>query len=320
MKEFSSKFAPLIVEYLEFRMAMGITTVTHENNLAYFDRFCAEYYPLLESLSKEAVRGWISYERSQEHRGLLNKVSDIRMFAKYLGNGSYMLPAGIVPKNPPFVPYILTDEELTAFFRAVDNLKYEYDPFIQETAPVLFRLLYTCGIRPREARLIKRANICFATGEILIDKAKRRKQRIIVMSSDMLEMCKRYDIKRSVVARGEECFFVRSDGLPLANGQLRYIFKLCWTAANPGVPEGNLPNVRPYDLRHRYASAILQKWLDEGRNLYAMLPYLRAYMGHERFSDTAYYIHILPENLLRSPGVDWGAIDSTVPEVSVWSR
>jgi len=41
-------------------------------------------------------------------------------------------------------------------------------------------------------------------------------------------------------------------------------------------------------------------------------------MGHERFSDTAYYIHLLPENLLSSPSVDWDAIDADVPEVSVW--
>jgi len=41
-------------------------------------------------------------------------------------------------------------------------------------------------------------------------------------------------------------------------------------------------------------------------------------MGHEKFSDTAYYIHLLPENLLSSAGVDWSAIDSVNPEVSVW--
>ena len=41
-----------------------------------------------------------------------------------------------------------------------------------------------------------------------------------------------------------------------------------------------------------------------------MLPYLRAYMGHEKFEDTAYYIHILPDRLLKSPGVDWESIAS----------
>ena len=49
-----------------------------------------------------------------------------------------------------------------------------------------------------------------------------------------------------------------------------------------------------------------------------MLPFLRAYMGHEHFEDTAYYIHILPERLISSSGVNWDAIDSVMPEASVW--
>jgi len=75
--------------------------------------------------------------------------------------------------------------------------------------------------------------------------------------------------------------------------------------------------VRPYDLRHRFASTVLLRWMDEGRDLYAMLPYLRAYMGHESFSSTAYYIHLMPENLMKSAGVDWSFFNKLLPEVSV---
>jgi hypothetical protein len=46
-----------------------------------------------------------------------------------------------------------------------------------------------------------------------------------------------------------------------------------------------------------------------------MLPYLRAYMGHEEFESTAYYIHLLPENLVRSAGINWEALNAILPEV-----
>ena len=72
-----------------------------------------------------------------------------------------------------------------------------------------------------------------------------------------------------------------------------------------------------YDLRHRFASAILNRWIDEKRDLYAMLPYLRAYMGHFDLSATAYYIHLLPESLVKSNGIDWAALESVIPEVGV---
>ena len=51
-----------------------------------------------------------------------------------------------------------------------------------------------------------------------------------------------------------------------------------------------------------------------------MLPYLRAYMGHEKFSDTAYYIHILPERLMVSPGVQWDNIDRIGMGVDIWEH
>lgn len=79
-----------------------------------------------------------------------------------------------------------------------------------------------------------------------------------------------------------------------------------------------LPHLRPYDLRHRFASAVLQRWIDDGKNIYAMLPYLRAYMGHEDFRHTLYYVHILPGNLLSSKGVNWDQIESVGLKEKVW--
>jgi integrase len=60
----------------------------------------------------------------------------------------------------------------------------------------------------------------------------------------------------------------------------------------------------------------MMKWLDENADLHAMLPYLSTYMGHTNFSDTAYYIHLLPENLVRSAAVDWDRFSGLIPEVN----
>ena len=81
-----------------------------------------------------------------------------------------------------------------------------------------------------------------------------------------------------------------------------------------------MPRLRPYDFRHGFASSVLQKWLDEKKDLYTMLPYLRAYLGHEHIEDTAYYIHVIPERLLKSPGINWDEMDLLMPEVSIWEN
>ena len=43
-------------------------------------------------------------------------------------------------------------------------------------------------------------------------------------------------------------------------------------------------------------------------------------MGHKELSATAYYIHLLPENLVKSAGIDWDSMRSMLPEVELWEE
>jgi len=47
------------------------------------------------------------------------------------------------------------------------------------------------------------------------------------------------------------------------------------------------------------------KWIDDGRDVMTLLPYLSTYMGHADFTSTLYYIHLLPERLRKSAGINW---------------
>jgi integrase len=320
MSSFKSKLAPIIKEFLEYRKSLGYSGYRHEKPLAMLDDYYSMYHCELKTLTKESVRGWVRYEISRGDMGMYNKISAVRMLAQYMGNGAYVLPTTAIPKRPVSMPYILTDDELSRLFAAADNMKGNTDNSVKLMFPTLLRLLYTCGLRPNEIRLIERDNINFDNGEILISKTKAHKERIVVMSDDMLDQCRKYDIISGFMNPSRKYFFARTDNTPIPSYQLWYNLNLCWRQANPDVPENMLPKIRPYNLRHRFTSAILQKWIDEGRDLYAMLPYLRAYLGHEDLSSTAYYIHLLPENLLNSKGVDWSGIDSVNPEVGVWEN
>lgn len=319
MKEFKSAFKPAIETYLEFRAAMGYCN-EHGQQLRYFDEYCYEHYPEQAKLIEEVVRGWFYDEIASGRASLSAKAATIRLFARYLGSSAYVLPVNCVPKTPDYSPYILTGDELSALFQAADTMEYKHDPFFQKTASTLLRLLYACGLRPNEGRNLKTEHVNFQTGELFITKTKRRKERIVVASGDMLFLLKEYRSRRAVFDKGNEYFFIHTDSTVVKSWQLTALVKSCWTAAHPGIDPKVLPRVRPYDLRHLFASTVLHRWLDEGRNLYAMLPCLRAYMGHERFSDTAYYIHILPERLMLSPGVQWDNIDCIGMEVDIWEH
>jgi len=284
-----------------------------------FDAYCAEFHPEETELTKRVVRGWFDYEVCHGFRGLDQKSGAIRGFANFVGDGSYILPANLYPKTPEYVPYILSDEELARFFHAVDCFRHARDPFLRITLMVLLRLIYACGLRPNEGRNLLTSHINFQTGELFITKTKRRKERYVVMSDEMLSIMKQYRKARCAITGKTDLFFTYSNGQPISSKKLTKYVKQCWVAANPDIPVENLPSLRVYDLRHRFASAVLQKWLDEGRNLYSMLPYLRTYMGHVKYEDTAYYIHLLPDRLIKSPGIKWDNIDKTGLEEDIWN-
>ena len=88
MKEFKSAFRPSIMEYLEFRSAMGYSN-EHEQQLQHFDRYCYEHCPEQTELTKEVVRGWFYDEIARGRSCLSSKATAIRLFAKYLGVSAY---------------------------------------------------------------------------------------------------------------------------------------------------------------------------------------------------------------------------------------
>jgi site-specific recombinase XerD len=316
MSVFASKLAPFMDTMLDYREALGHSRKSYVGILSQMDRFLAANYPDSETLTQEAALEWINRQDSD----LGAKATVLRTFGSYLsaiGMDAYILPQNLFKRNV-YCPaaYLFSDKELRRLFNAADKFPARREqPFLPEIIPVMFRLTYTCGLRPSESRELKHVNVNFKTGEILIANTKHKKDRMVVMSSDMLKLARRYDEKRAVFSRGSEYFFPSWNGDMFSNKQISDYFSQCWKLANPDT--ASLPRVRVYDLRHRFASAVMIRWLDSGQPLMAKLPYLRAYMGHEDLSDTLYYVHLLPENLVSSSGIDWAAFDGIVPEVAL---
>ena len=319
MIECKSLLGPHIQRFLMYREALFHKNSSYEPIMKNLDRFCATYFPDATILSKEMVLAWMEKHDSPRGRGQGVNGSVIRKFAIFMngmGGTAYVLPEKMYGCSTRFVPYIFTDNELQRLFSAIDSIRPSAaQPYKHEVLPVMFRLIYTCGLRPAEARILKAENVHLDSGEVLITKTKRNKERIVVMSEDMRMLSIIYNERRTRFPFESEYFFPQMNGDAFPSSTIQREFQKCWKNANSNIEENEIPSVRVYDLRHRFATAAVQRWLDDGSDLNVKLPFLRAYMGHDSFSQTAYYIHLLPSNLTQSNAVDWSAFDTLIPEV-----
>lgn len=322
MADFKSGLSQKMQAFLDYEKAAGYSESTYLSRLRNLDAFLVDNYPEETGLSENIVMEWAVRREKESPATFNNRCGFIRKFGTYLtstGDHAYILPNKFCSSVSGFSPYIFSDDELKGLFRSIDHLT-DPDPFVPFVLSTAFRLIYTCGLRPNESRNLKCSNINLKTGEILITETKHHKDRIVVMSQDMLDLAGSYSFIRNAAYPDSDYFFPDPNGRAYPSGWYQKHLKKAFRETHPDISGDELPQVRVYDLRHRFASAVLMSWIDNGQDLYSRLPYLQSYMGHNRLSSTAYYIHLLPENLVRFAGIDWDVLETIIPEVELWEE
>jgi integrase len=223
----------------------------------------------------------------------------IREFGKYLqlvGVDGFIVPSAWIASPARGLPHMFSDEELAAFFGAADSIGPEYrSPFREYTIPVIFRLILGAGLRPPEARRLRRRDVDVDNAMVMIERSKRNKDRRVPLSGDLAVLLGRFDHLADLRHPDREWFFEDDHGRQYSPAWLIAAYHRCCASAG-----GIAPASTPYTLRHNYATRTLMRWVEEGRDIEAWLPYLGAYMGHEKYSSTAWYVHLLPERLAAS--------------------
>ncbi len=290
---FHSKLTEDLETFLAQKRAAGYPYHTSASVLGYLDAMITEHYPDSTFLSKEICDSWIEQCSKLHPNTLLRRVTPVRQFGKYLvgtGKPAYIIPGGIPHKQIHYDAHIFTEAELKAFFDSID--KCRKSPFSScrcYVIPVFFRLLFTCGLRSSEARLLNVEDVELTTGKILIRKTKGWEARIIYVSADMLDLLCRYNRIISQVIPGREAFFPNHKGAYYSKSAPDAWFHEFWDILpEASVTKGNKPRV--HDLRHTYCVYRLNQWVREDADLNALYPYLSEYVGHSNFADTDYYL------------------------------
>lgn len=150
-------------------------------------------------------------------------------------------------------------------------------------------------------------------GRLNIMESKQHRSRIVMMADDVVEMLSNCNAVVSAVMPGREPFFPNTEGGFYGKRGLEKTFRPVLKKA--GVTGTGRRSPRLYDFRHTFATHRLYHWMNEGKDLNVMIPYLSAYMGHAQLSDTYYYIHLVPGLLEEMSGFTFSSAEAFLPEV-----
>lgn len=276
--------------FIAYKRSLGYVYDTQERYLKHYQHHMEEQYPNLDLPDKASTDCFLDQYQGQLG-GMYNAMAPLREFARYLFQlgcrDAYLVPPKQMPKLYPEPPYFFSEEELSAFFQECDSY-YLANPGPRARGiimPVLFRMLYCCGLRPKEARMLPAENVHLGKKYIDILQSKGPKSRRIYISDELSDHLICYNSRVSAVFPERKYFFPRDIGTPYSAQALSYNFGAIWKKAFPSW-EGKLPRI--YDLRHHFAWTTINRWAREGTDVNAMIPYLMRYMGHNCIKHTLY--------------------------------
>lgn len=296
---FKSGFADHLHYFLRHKRGLGYKYDSGAYTLKQFDQFALEHYPSYRKLTQDLVHSWM-LPRPGESLGTRHircrMIRQFGLFLHSLQHEAYVMPQRVLPPYRRYVPYIFSDSEIAALFAQIDSCRFAAGyPFRHLRLPILFRLLYGCGMRVSEAVNLRVGDVDLVEGIVTVKAGKFGKDRRVPMSADLTQRCRSYAAAVDRFSTTEQYVFrIARDNRPVSVTTVYFNFREFLLDA--GISHGGKgKGPRVHDLRHTFAVHCLRRWVAEGKNLPAYLPILQTYLGHSHVKQTTEYLRLTPD-------------------------
>jgi site-specific recombinase XerD len=162
------------------------------------------------------------------------------------------------------IPVVLSEEEVAAVIKAVNNLKHK----------VILMTIYSAGLRLSECLALTVADMDFDRNQIRIRQGKGKKDRQTVLSRTLLSEMKNYLIKFCP----KIFLFEGQKGGRYSASSVQAIMKRA--VKKSGIKK----HATVHTLRHSFATHLLENGTD--------IRFIQELLGHKRLETTQIYTHI----------------------------
>jgi tyrosine recombinase XerC len=291
MKDFEKEIKGFIQHIQRERNFSENTVTSYRNDLLDFNEFLKERNLQgnpLHQVDRPLLRDFLVFLKRKRLKEvtIAHKVFVLRSFFKYLLRRRKIFsdPASFLssPKRKKGLPAFLTISQVESLLK-LPLRKSFWD--LRDLA--ILELFYSTGMRLSELANLDLSSVDFQ-GEVVRVLGKGKKERIIPVGKEALEVLEKYlDLRKSVFKgrpwmNGETIFLNRS-GKKLSARTIGRIVK------KYAILISEDQKTSPHTLRHSFATHLL----DSGADLLAV----KELLGHESLSTTQIYTHVTTDRL-----------------------
>jgi len=290
---FKSVLSDEFRDYVALRRASGAYIPNILTYLSSLDKFLVERDVSDKNLPEEIFTRWLIPKRLAVGTKI-NMLCTMSLFGEYMRSLGYSVS---VPEKPrvssDYTPRLFNEEEFSRVISVADNFEYRRQPSKATVQfPILFRILYGCGLRLNEALLLAWRDIDLDNGILTIRRAKNRKERFVPMSNSLTEILRIYQKDTQFGGSVNGYVFENRHGEPYSSNGFRSWFnKVVKTAGiEYAKTRKQERGICPHCLRHQFVMDSFLNAESEGRLFEEMVPFLSAYLGHSNILGTEKYL------------------------------
>ena len=227
--EFRGVFARELKMLLDVKHSCGIKYTDEERMMYKFDELSLAF-DCTDGLTKELVLKFIeprpnwSQSTYEKH---INLILQIVRFLNLHGIQAYIPDTKLkLETDRSFSPYIFSIDEIKRIFEVADHL-YSGRSNIRSADfyPVLFRFLYSSGLRISEALFLTMKDVDMVNGTVFIKNGKNHKDRLLPVNPQMIPYLENYADKYHKSFRDDDYFFSPPQGGHYDKGTVYHRFR-----------------------------------------------------------------------------------------------
>lgn len=258
-------------QYINALSQTDFTEQTKRNYLSSFINFLKYFrFKHPQKISESEIRNYIQHLGKYSESTQNNVINSLKFYYINIAKRKLEPHTLLRAKKKNQQPLILSLEEINNIINSIDNLKHK----------CIIALTYSAGLRRSELQKLKVSDIDSKRKIITIQKGKGKKDRITMLSQNLIEMLRTYYKQY----RPKQLLFEGMNGNEYSATSLSTILKQA--AQKAGIKK----RVYMHLLRHSFATHLIEQGTD--------IRFVQKILGHNTIKTTERYTHIAANRIV----------------------